>query len=265
MKNRSVVLRIVLDVIMLAFLASLYSKNVISLAYHEAAGLALLVLVVLHTLLNRRWLSAVARAFSVQMKNGRSRVVIIVTALLTLSWLGVFVTGVLVSKRLFSFGMSRLNPWHFFCAAVAIIFTGAHLGLYWNYFWGFAGRHIRLPRFLAVMLMIAVVCFGGYRLASSGFRRWISAPFVASQMHHHRPAHGEGHGAPGQTNARPGHGGGQGRGMKQPFSWLRLADVCASSFSMVFFFAALTHALDELYKKRALKTLAASRGPDKNA
>ena len=251
MKNRSVVVRIVLDIIMLAVLASLYSKNVISLAYHEAAGVALLVLVVLHTLLNRRWLSAVARAFSAQMKNGRSRVVIIVTALLTLSWLGVFVTGVLVSKRLFSFGMSWLNPWHFFCAAVAIIFTGAHFGLYWNYFWGFAGRHVRLPRFLAVALMIAVICFGGYRLGTSGFRRWISAPFAASQMHHHGPA-------PGQPNARPGHGRGQGRGMRQPFSWLRLADVCASSFSMVFFFAALTHALDEAYKKRALKAAVAS-------
>ena len=258
MKNHSAVVRIVLDVIMLVFLASLYSKNVISLAYHEAAGLALLALVVLHTLLNRKWLAAVAHAFSAQMKNARSRVVIIVTVLLTLSWLGVFVTGVLVSKRLFSFGMNWLNPWHFFCAAVAIVFTGAHLGLYWNYFWGFAGRHIRLPRFLAVALTIVIICFGGYRLATSSFRRWISAPFVAAQMHHHGPAHGEGHGAPG------GHGRGQGRHMKQPFSWLRLADVCASSFSMVFFFAALTHALDEAYKKRALKA-AASGSPKKTA
>ena len=71
MKNRSVAVRIVLDVVMLAFLASLYSKNVISLAYHEAAGLVLLVLIAVHTLLNRRWLTAVAHAFSAQMRNGR--------------------------------------------------------------------------------------------------------------------------------------------------------------------------------------------------
>ena len=262
MKNRSVAVRIVLDVVMLAFLASLYSKNVISLAYHEAAGLVLLVLIAVHTLLNRRWLAAVARAFSAQMRSGRSRVVIIVTALLALSWTGVFVTGVLVSKRLFTFGVNRLIPWHFFCAALAIVFSGAHLGLYWNYLRDFTARHIRLTHTLAVALMIVVFCFGGYRLGTSGFRRWISAPFTASQMHHHGPAHSEGNGAPGQTNKRPGHGRGHGQRMKQPFSWLRLADVCASSFSMVFFFAALTHALDEWNKKRALKELVNDKTKD---
>ena len=258
MKNRSVAVRIVLDVVMLAFLASLYSKNVISLAYHEAAGLVLLVLIAVHTLLNRRWLAAVAHAFSTQMRNGRSRVVIIVTALLALSWTGVFVTGVLVSKRLFAFGVNRLIPWHFFCAALAIVFSGAHLGLYWNYLRGFTARYIRLPRALAVALMIVVLCFGGYRLATSGFRRWISAPFTVSQMHRRGPAHGEGSAVSGPASARAGHG----RRMKQPFSLLRLADVCASSLSMVFFFAALTHALDEWNKKRMLKALVNDKTKD---
>ena len=94
---------------------------------------------------------------------------LVVNALLILSWICVMVTGVLVSKKLFPFQISSLNPLHFFSAALALVMTGIHFGLHWNYFWGWMGKRIRIPKVVAVILCIVILAFGGYRVVTSSF------------------------------------------------------------------------------------------------
>ena len=55
--KQSLALRIGLDCVLIAICATLFSKNVISLMYHEVVGLVLLILFVVHVVFNRKWVS----------------------------------------------------------------------------------------------------------------------------------------------------------------------------------------------------------------
>ena len=57
--KKTLALRIALDCVLIAICATIFSKNVISLMYHEVVGLALLVLFIVHVVFNRKWLGMV--------------------------------------------------------------------------------------------------------------------------------------------------------------------------------------------------------------
>ena len=52
--KQSLALRIGLDCVLIAICTTLFSKNVISLMYHEVVGLVLLILFVAHVVFNRK-------------------------------------------------------------------------------------------------------------------------------------------------------------------------------------------------------------------
>lgn len=253
-------LRIGLDCALIAICATLFSKNVISLMYHEVVGLVLLVLFVVHVVFNRKWVS---RVFSGKMKTGKSKATILVNALLMLSWVGVMVTGILVSKKLFPFQISSLNPLHFFFAALALVMTGIHFGLHWNYFWGWLGKRVRLPRVVAVIMCVVILAFGGYRMVTSSFGRWIVAPFTAHEEHGERgewqsagnEAAGQHEGeTTGQVSDRAGGvdaaQGQRGSHGQQPFSLANLLYTIATWFSILFLFAAIAHGAETLLTRK---------------
>ena len=258
--KQSLALRIGLDCVLIAICATLFSKNVISLMYHEVVGLVLLLLFVVHVIFNRKWVS---RVFSGKLKTGRLKVTLVVNALLVLSWLCVMVTGVLVSKKLFPFQISSLNPLHFFSAALALVMTGIHFGLHWNYFWGWMGKRIRLPRVVAVILCVVILAFGGYRVVTSSFGRWVIAPFTAHGEHRQTgerqtagtdvEAQREGEMADQASDRESGNAAAQGpRGShgQQPFSLANLLYTIATWFSILFLFAAITHGVESLFLKK---------------
>ena len=180
----STAIRITLDIIMILFLITLYSKNVISLMYHELAGIGIFILFCVHLLFNRKWISALFHRKPKAGKAAKPLIIKIVNILLAISWLGVLITGILVSKKLFAIQISSLNPWHFFISALALIITGVHFGLHWKYFWGFLGKRIHLPKVIAVLLTVIILAFGCWQTVNSSFTRWISAPFSSGSEQH---------------------------------------------------------------------------------
>lgn len=263
--------RIALDIVLILVLITLYSKNVISLMYHEVVGLVLFALFGLHLILNRKW---IANLFMSKLSKGaKPKIMAVVNALLILSWAAVMVTGILVSKKLFTFQISSLNPIHFFSAALALILTGVHFGLHWQYFWGFLGKRIHIPRVIAISLMVIVILFGCWQTFNSSFARWLSAPFTASSGEHSRGGYqheeemsendvgrneaengsiisddSETAASSGKNNDMSGNSSRAGHGA-QPFSVLNLLKVIATYFSMTFLFAAITRGIELLIKK----------------
>ena len=251
--KQSLALRIGLDCVLIAICATLFSKNVISLMYHEMVGLVLLILFVVHVVFNRKWVS---RVFSGKVKTGRSKVTLVVNALLILSWICVMVTGVLVSKKLFPFQISSLNPLHFFSAALALVMTGIHFGLHWNYFWGWMGKRIRIPKVVAVILCVVILAFGSYRVVTSSFSRWVVAPFTSHEDHGERgerqtaietDGQREGEITDQASDRESGNAAAQGQHDshgQQPFSLANLLYTIATCFSILFLFAAITHGVE---------------------
>lgn len=257
--KKTLALRIALDCVLIAICATIFSKNVISLMYHEVVGLALLVLFIVHVVFNRKWLGMV---FSRKGHSPRVKATVVINVLLALSWLGVLVTGILVSKKLFGFQISSLNPLHFFFAAIALVMTGVHFGLHWNYFWGWLGKRVHIPRAVTAVLLAAILIFGGYRLVTSSFGRWIVAPFTPHEEHGQRTeqqvqasdAEGQPSGEGAERSGRT-EGEGQSSGQRsshgqQPFSVANLLYTIATWFSVLMLFAAATHGITMLAARR---------------
>ena len=82
MKKTSV--KLLLDAFMLIILVLLYKKNVISLVFHEAAGIAICLLIVIHLLLNRKWISGVTQGLCKRETPLRTKISYAVDLLLAL-------------------------------------------------------------------------------------------------------------------------------------------------------------------------------------
>jgi uncharacterized membrane protein YgcG len=181
------VLKLVLDAVMLILLVLMYKKQVISLEFHEIGGLALIGLFVVHHLVNAKWIGAVTRRLFAKGTPGLVRARYIVDALLLLAFLAVGVTGVLISKVVFSLHVAgNFKTLHYFASALAILLMGVHLGLHADFLFGKLlkkGAHKAAKLALAVVLA-ALIAFGGYSLTTTSFLRYLASPLQTASARH---------------------------------------------------------------------------------
>lgn len=179
-KNKTAVVRIVLDVVMLVVIASLLSVNAVSRLYHEIAGLALIALFVVHILLNQKQLKALAKTKSVSP--ARIKWMAVLDVLLCIAWLLSIGTGILVSRSIFGFHIRSLNGLHKLTSQIAVLITGAHFGIHWGVIRVKLQGCSGVVRKVVAAILIALVCFSGFGTGSQrGFRRG-NTRFAAQQM-----------------------------------------------------------------------------------
>ena len=171
MKSPVFAKKIVLDIVMILVIASIYSKNVISLMYHEVMGLILLMLFVIHVVFNRSFISRVTPGIFSDETTRKVKLHWILDILLIISWSAVGVTGILIYA---------LIPWHFFSAAVSLALTGIHIGFHWNYLRNLI--HRCFPGTLCIkktmkVLIAASVLYGCFSLVTGSVGIWTAAPF----------------------------------------------------------------------------------------
>jgi len=173
------ILKLVLDAVMLILLVLMYKKQVISMEFHEIGGLALIGLFVIHHLVNAKWIGAVTRRLFSKKTPGLVRARYIVDALLLVAFLAVGVTGVLISKVVFSLHvMGNFKTLHYFASALAIVLMGVHLGLHADYIFGKLLRKgaNRIAKIALCAVLAVMIAFGGYSLFTTSFVRYLAAP-----------------------------------------------------------------------------------------
>ncbi len=193
--------KLIFDAFIAMLLMLLYKKNVISLAFHEAAGVILCLFIVVHLLLNKKWISAVTKGLFSKTTPARTRVLYAVDFLLALDFLFLLVTGIGISKKLFSsiaFIGNKGIPFHIFFGGLSVVLIGIHIGLHWNVIRAAITKNKAKPaaRAAGIAVLAVLIGFGGYSLAKSSVPRWISLPFASSAQ----SAHGA---MPSQTPAEP--------------------------------------------------------------
>lgn len=180
--------KLALDLAMLVILLLSYSHNSINQAFHEIAGFALMGGVVLHLVLNRKWIGSVSRKFFREKLPAQVRAGYIVNFLMLCCFAVIGVSGAMISKVVFSLnGGAFWRTAHYFASALLLILLGVHLGLHAGFFASTLGRlFARLPqgarRTLAAVLTIAVIGWGCRSMVTSSFAAWLAMPFGASQM-----------------------------------------------------------------------------------
>ena len=233
--------KIALDFILIIVLCTIFSKNSISLLYHEVVGIILGVLFIVHVVFNRKWIPAVIKKLGDKNYSVKNKVLLVVDILLILFWLAVITTGVLVSKKVFGFSKSFLNPYHFFLASVALILTGVHIGFHFDYLCNAIKNVIKLNdkqfKVLNVILSVVIIAMAIYFLKNSSFLNWLQAPFRIAEL---RAMHGEGAGGAGMVGGRP----------PQVFSATKLIKNILMTFSIGGATAVITNLILKVNEKR---------------
>lgn len=169
MKRR---LKIALDILMLLTTVTLFSKNLISMKYHEVAGLILIAAVIVHIALNIKTITAMCRNFIKVPAAVKAGLIVDIFLILCFALLGI--SGILISHTILT-GISSDNVFfklsHMFAGGLSVILLGVHIGL-----------HIcrkPMPVLVSVIISAIVFCGGIYGAAKSNEIRWLSMPFTA--------------------------------------------------------------------------------------
>lgn len=286
------VLKLILDAVMLILLVLMYRKQVVSLAFHEIGGLALIGLFIIHHLVNAKWIGAVTRRLFAKGTPGIVRARYIVDTLLLLAFLAVGVTGVLISKVVFTLRVAgNWKTLHYFASALAVLLMGVHLGLHAEFLFGKLLKRgaNKAARIALGVLLAAMIAFGGYSLTTTSFLRYLAAPLQSiqgapvakgdlaldgssgerptdlSELPEFAPQSGEG--APssggGRADSTGGPGGGEGSGGGSGGAALLIAQYG----SIIALFGAATYGVLRLIgrrKRRGENAAAAQTLPEKN-
>lgn len=261
---KKTLVKIILDICMLALLVLMYQKRVISMHFHEVGGLVLFALFLLHNGLNWKWVKAVSLKIFQRDLPVRARVSWLVNALLFIAMAATVITGLLMAKTLPTAmqGAFFVKPWHYFSAAAALILTGIHLGLHWKYLHHTLLSKLPLPKqtgkVLGAAFLVLVLAFGAYSLTASHFSAWLSGPFQAnavfSENHQQPPTEhpgelehiGEKHEGPEKGRGQgPGSGKGAQGAAPQQASVQNVLSTMATYVSITAVFACLTVVLEK--------------------
>jgi hypothetical protein len=258
------IVKIVLDVIMAILLLLMYSKNAISMSFHEVGGLAVCGLFLIHKGLNWKWIVGVSKRLFDKSLPAKTRLGYIVDFLLLVAMTFIAVSGIMISKTLFISVARGGGFWkmgHYFSSAAAIILVGIHIGLHWSFIRNMFAKVLKLPRAvakpLAIICLAAVLTYGGYNTITSNFIRWLTSPFTTSaiaaggmQQKGERPE------GMLQKGERPqGFGERHGNGVGRPdgpssFSPARALGVVGTYGSITSIFAALTLLVEKVLKRK---------------
>lgn len=163
--------KVVLDIAMALVLVAIMSTALVQEAPHEWLGISLFVLLVVHIVLNRKWLASVFRG----RHNALRIVQIVVVVGLAACIVGQVASSLVLSKHVFGFlpafpGAGWARRVHMLCSYWAFMLAFAHAGL-----------HVRVPRDMAQwqtwaarIVWAAVACFGAYSFVQLGLWQYLT-------------------------------------------------------------------------------------------
>ena len=125
-------MKTMIDVLMCVALLALMAFELIGRTAHEWIGLTMFVLFIVHHVLNRRWTRSIFNGRYTPYRIWQS----ICAVLVLVTMLGLMVSAVLISQRVFAFlpihsGMALGRMLHMLCAYWGFLFMGLHVGAHW--------------------------------------------------------------------------------------------------------------------------------------
>ena len=124
-------IRTFLDIMLFITTVLLISTNITGHLLHEILGITICVLVILHLILNRKWIVNVTKNITKTKNN--IKILYIVDILTFISYLGAILFGILISNQIFDFntnGNTYLMLLHHVFGRLAIVMMLIHLGIH---------------------------------------------------------------------------------------------------------------------------------------
>ena len=133
--------KIVIDILLTAALLLLMPYELVGEAAHEWIGAGMFVILIIHHILNRRWTSHTGKGKYTPIRIIQT----VLVCLLVICILGSMVSGILLSRHIFSFvnitGVSATaGIVHMTCAYWGFVLMSLHLGIHWRVIMSAAGK-----------------------------------------------------------------------------------------------------------------------------
>nr|WP_255571840.1 DUF4405 domain-containing protein [Anoxybacillus sp. ST70] len=168
------IVKIILDVSMaIAFVLLMNPRVFNGLPFHEIAGTVIGVAILVHIGLNYRWvINTTKKIFSSELPK-KTRISFALNILLLVSMAAVIVSGILISRVLFSNvaleGNHFVREIHDLFANTTLALVGLHLGLHWQWIMGVSKKVFkakdgtwRKGAFISSVLIFALLAGGMY-------------------------------------------------------------------------------------------------------
>lgn len=183
--------KIILDTIMVVVFVLLFNKMVLGMLFHEVAGLAIGAVILIHCSLNWKWIKGITLKIFKRKMITKVRLGYFIDILLLVNVIIIIVSGVFISKTLFSSlhlnGAQYLKAVHISLSYFSLLLIGIHVGLHWNWVMITFKKIFRIPikkkiySFVSKFLIVLLLAFGGYSTYSVGFLSKISiTPIISS-------------------------------------------------------------------------------------
>ena len=154
------------------------SNPAVGEAVHEWLGTGMFVLFVLHHFLNRKWSLSIHKGKYTPYRVAQT----ILVALVLLTMCGSMVSGILLSRTVFSFlgirgGQAAARIVHMLCAYWGFVFLSFHLGLHWRAIMGMAGKLMKKSskarRWILRMIAALIAGYGVYAFIKRDFGNYM--------------------------------------------------------------------------------------------
>lgn len=176
--KKKIVIKIAIDIAMTAVLILLMAYELIGRAAHEWVGVAMFVLFILHHILNNHWCVNLFKG-----KYTAARILqTILVILVLLCMLGSMLSGIILSRHVFSFVSIRgwrslARNLHMISAYWGFVFMSLHLGFHWNMMTGMAGKLVKktsaLRKWVLRAIAVLIAGYGVYAFIHRGIGRYM--------------------------------------------------------------------------------------------
>lgn len=123
--------KILIDVLLFIFTILLFDIELIGNLNHEILGIAISILILIHIILNFKWIKQVTKNF--KKVNSKTKVMYVVDVFTMLIYLGAIICGIMISDKIFNFHMGSnlyMMLSHLIFGRLAIIIMFVHLGMH---------------------------------------------------------------------------------------------------------------------------------------
>lgn len=123
--------KIIIDILLFIITIALFNIGLVGNLIHEILGTAMAILIIIHMLLNFKWIKQITKNF--KKTNTKTKIMYIVDIFIMIIYLGAIICGILIANEIFNFHMSSslgLVLTHLILGRLAIITMFIHLGLH---------------------------------------------------------------------------------------------------------------------------------------
>lgn len=166
--NKKNIIKFTLDIAMAILFITFFNKNLISFKFHIMAGYLFTAFILIHMLLNKKWIVNISKRLFDKKLKLRVKISYIISMFLFMSIFLIIVSGVLMMKAT---TYDRVMFWkmlHFGSSYLSIALIGMHIGFYWNFIMNIFKKILKINqsnnigKMLANISVILVLIFGIY-------------------------------------------------------------------------------------------------------